>query len=157
MTRICLSCTHCKRIPLRREDVARGVRPLVRCARGRFAACEPGALDVAVCRDFDGEDPEPTGDAPPADRSRRTGPRTGHVNLGEVLPPDLLDEVLGFVPGPRMVYVPACGPLAGRRRRVAIRDAYARCGTIRGAARAARCSRDTVRAALAEKESGAGA
>lgn len=159
MSKICLECFNCKKIPLESKYIKSGIDRLLRCSKGHFDFCEADNLTEFeiekgyICRDFDGE-LEITRVSHPKDDSVRVGTKKGYVNLSDVLPPSILESVQKYVQGPKMVYLPSIksvGDTSSRDRlHNEIEYAFKKAGSIRGAAKMLNCSRNTVRNVIRE-------
>lgn len=157
MPKICILCDHCRQIPLAREEIGKGVEPLLRCRSGRFDLREMHLLPkwnlkTDMCPDFEGEledleeiqerPPRPERDSSDPDAPSGAG-RSRHLNLRDILPPELLREIQQYVRGPRMVYVPSPPDQASLHQKIL--NAFKATSSIRGTASLLKCSRNTVR------------
>lgn len=152
MEKLCLSCLHCRRVPLDAADVASGIEPLLRCRKGRFDLREAHLLPAwsrsrRMCPEFDGEI-EDSLEAGGAKHGKAPRTKPPVLSLATALPPALSAEVRRAVKGPCLLYVPSPRVVGGLHER--IRKAYARLGSIRGTAKSLRCGRNTVRRVVRE-------
>jgi hypothetical protein len=155
METLCLGCDHCRQIPLSKEDIAEGHVPLLKCRRGRFDLREERLLPRwnaprRRCPDFEGEERE-FDDA--VCRPVRKHGAPDHVNLREVLPPELYERLREYVRGPLTAYLPREANNNVLHERIL--EVFLATRSIRGTALIVGCSRNTVRAVVRDPSNAA--
>jgi len=143
---ICLRCFNLKTVPLSREDIEAGYKPLVRCSKEYFGPTEKRCIPILWNPDDDRTCPAYDGDEDGYKPDLPLGPRSkGHINLGDVLPPTLLAGIYHYLEGSIEVYLPAMPNKKNASRHEEILKTYKKTQSIRKTARITGAQRSTIR------------